>query len=135
MPNAIQQQSDAAYERHVLKEAKRMALTHIMDVLAAAEAILRTVRHDMDPGHDGRVSGPGAILQAQAIVRDMLCKTPTSIIVRAIDCVTLCDSQNRLPEHAEKQLAGDVNEYVKDVLCQLMLQRGRYENDNNRSCC
>ena len=117
------------YEKEVLKASKQIALMHVADVLASAEAMLRMARKDVAPTHDGKVATPSGLLQGRAIAMSVLSQLPSNIEVRAIDCVTTADSRGSMADHDMTRLATKVDEYVHDVLFQLSLYR-RFSRDN-----
>lgn len=116
------------YEKKVLTSAKVIALLHIGDVLASAEAMLRRARQDAIPQHDGKVETPSGLLQGRAIAMSVLAQLPTSIEVRPLDCVTLADEQDKLSPNDMERVADSVSQYVEDVLFQLSLYR-RFDRD------
>lgn len=125
----IAEQFAMEYEHEVAREAKQLALLHVADVLAAAEAMLRMARKDVAPKHDGKVATPSGLLQGRSIAMSALSQLPANVEVRSIDCVTLADRLGAIAEHDADRLATDVNEYVKDVFFQLSLYR-RFDRDN-----
>ena len=116
------------YEKKVLKAAKEIALLHIGDVLASAEAMLRRAREDAIPQHDGKVASPSGLLQGRSIAISALAQLPLKIDVRTIDYVTIADKQDRLSSHDSERVASSVDGYVGDVLFKLSLYR-RFSRD------
>lgn len=119
-----------AYSDTVKFVAKRMALTHIADVIAASESMLRRARADLHIQHDGKVSSAESIFAGGKLAKSLLLQLTNEIDVSAVDCVKRCDRKNRLTDDEVGRLAHLVNEYVEDVLLKLRSYEVIYYEDD-----
>lgn len=124
-----EEQSKKAYMDTVKFVAKRLALTHIADVIAASESILRRARSDLHLHHDGKVSSVAAVFDGGKLAKSLLVKLSNEIEVSAVDCVRKCDRKKRLTDDEVSRLAYLVDEYVADVLKKLRSYEVIYEDN------